>query len=384
MSKKQEDSKSSIIDRPWLKSSDTELLGDTSRKARRKKRSRKPPILGPLAISLFGVIFIIIVMTLVGLAPASQMDSRPRIVALLQSATPTPTDTPTPTATPTPTLTPTATVTPSVTLTPSITPTHTATFTPTPLPTPDGVERGARVPILMYHYVSIPPDDADIYRINLSVTPEALREQMVWLHDNGWETITLYDLIYALALGWELPEKPVILTFDDGYVDNYENAFPILEEFDFVGTFFILSGPTDREDPAYMTWEMLHEMSEAGQDIEVHGREHVYLSERDYDFLVHHLLGPAEGIEAHLGYYPRFLAYPSGQYDDNTIAVAQSAGYWGATTTHSGVGHDSWTPFELERLRIPGDITLGEFAWVLESALDVQAAEGEEDPTASP
>lgn len=228
------------------------------------------------------------------------------------------------------------------------------------------------VPILMYHYISVPPGDADIYRLNLSVTPEAFREQMAWLRENGWETITLYDLLYALTQGRELPAKPVILTFDDGYADNYENAFPVLQEFGFVGTFFILSGPTDRGEPNYMTWDMLREMSAAGQDIEAHGREHIDLSGRDYDFLVYHLLGPSESIQAELGYTPRFLAYPSGLYDEATMTVAASAGYWGAVTTHVGVGHDSSALFELERLRIPGDFTLGDFAWVLESNRTVQ------------
>jgi peptidoglycan/xylan/chitin deacetylase (PgdA/CDA1 family) len=348
------------------------------RRPRRKKAQPerpKPWIRGPLAISLVGVVFLLLVMTMVGLAPASAVDSRPRLVALLQSATPTPTGTPTPTATPTPTLTPTATMTatPGTALTPSITLTPSPTLTPTPLPTPDGVERQVQVPILMYHYISVPPDDADIYRVSLSVTPENFRAQMAWLREDGWETVTLYDLIYALALGWELPEKPVILTFDDGYVDNYENAFPILQEFGFTGTFFILTGPTDRGEPAYMSWDMLREMSAAGQDIEVHGREHVALSERDYDFLVYHLLGPSETIQAQLGYQPRFLAYPSGLYDENTISVAASAGYWGALTTRSGVGHDSRAPFELERLRIPGDYTLDAFIWVLEHNLNVPA-----------
>lgn len=348
--------------------------------ARKSPQRKKRFPRGTFVVLLVGTIFICLVMGIVGMAPASAMDDRPRMIAMLLSATPTATDTPTPTNTPTPTSTPTQIPTSTITLTPSITPTQAPTLTPTPWPTPDGLERRRRVAILMYHYVSTPPEDADVYRQDLSISPETFREQMAWLHENGWETITLYDLTYALTLGWPLPEKPVLLTFDDGYVDNYTNAFPILQEFGFVGTFFVLTGPTDRGDPAYMTWEMLREMSQAGMDIEVHGREHIDLSGRDYDFLVYHLLGPAQTIEAELGYYPRFVAYPSGRYDENTITVAHSAGYWGALTTHGGVVHESDSVFELDRLRIRGNYTLEQFAMQVERDLSALTPQ----PTAEP
>jgi peptidoglycan/xylan/chitin deacetylase (PgdA/CDA1 family) len=278
------------------------------------------------------------------------------------SNTPTPTATNTPTWTPTPTDTPTITPTPSITPTPTETPTATPTLTPTPWPTPDSRERSFRVPILMYHYVSEPPPDADIYRIDLSVMPDQFREQMAWLKSSGYETISLYHLVYALAIGWPpLPERPIILTFDDGYVDNYQNAFPILKEFGFTGTFFILTGPADRSDPAYLSWDMLREMYTAGMSIEVHGREHFDLSNRDHDYLVYNMLGPAQTIEANLGWFPRFIAYPSGKYDDAVLQTAPQVGFWGAVTTQGGVWQDKDKLFEMVRLRIRGDYTLEQF-----------------------
>jgi peptidoglycan/xylan/chitin deacetylase (PgdA/CDA1 family) len=218
----------------------------------------------------------------------------------------------------------------------------------------------------MYHYISVPPAGADIYRNDLSVTPDNFRQQMEWLKANGYETISLYDLIYALNIGWpHLPDKPIILTFDDGYQDNYENAFPILRDLGFTGTFFILTDVTDRSEPGYMTWPMLKEMSEAGLNIEVHGREHLEMSDRDQSWLVYHLLGPAQTIEANLGYEPRFIAYPSGKYDSLTISVAQEEGYWGAVTTKNGTHQTKVQPYELERLRIRGDWSLDTFVAVV-------------------
>lgn len=325
-------------------------------------------IMGLLA--LVGGGLICLVLGLFAVTPASQIDPRPRLIAMIIPPTPTstttPTSTPTNTPLPTPTDTPTITPTATTSVTPSITPTFTPTPTSTPWPTPDGREREFYVPILMYHYISVPPTDADVYRLDLSVTPDNFRDQMVWLKNNGYETISLYDLIYALNIGWPpLPEKPVILTFDDGYVDNYENAFPILKEFGFEGTFFILTDVTDRNDPNYMSWDMLREMHEAGMSVEVHGREHIDMAGRDYDWLVYHLVGPAQTIESNLGYQPRFLAYIAGKYDELLISTAHQSGYWGALTTHNGTLQKKEALFELRRLRIRGDWSLDMFTTVI-------------------
>jgi peptidoglycan/xylan/chitin deacetylase (PgdA/CDA1 family) len=328
-------------------------------------------------VAMFGVIFALLGCGFIALAaglfaftPANSTDSRPRVIAALVSATPsntpTATFTSTPLGTPTPSATPTITLTPTETLTPSITPTLTPTNTTTPFPTPDSRDRTFYVPILMYHYISDPPADADIYRLDLSVTPDNFRDQMNWLKTNGYETISLYDLIYALNIGWPpLPDKPIILTFDDGYIDNYEFAFPILQEFGYVGTFFVLTDVTDRSEPAYMTWDMLREMYAAGNSIEVHGREHFDMANRDSDWLVFNLLGAAQTIEGNIGQYPRFLAYPAGSYDDLVISTAQQLEYWAAVTTQHGTEQNKNTPFELRRLRVRGDWSLDIFSAVV-------------------
>lgn len=307
---------------------------------------------------------------LVAFMPASPSDQRPIFIAMLFTATPTTSPTPTATSTatlsPTITVTPTTTLTPTFTLTPSITPSPTATHTPTPMPTPDSREREFYIPILMYHYISVPPADADIYRKDLSITPDAFRAQMEWLKASGYETISLYDLVYALNIGWPpLPERPILLTFDDGYADNYQNAFPVLQELGYTATFFVLTDVTDRSEPGYMTWDMLKEMSAGGMNIEVHGREHVEMSGRDHSWLIYHLLGPAETIEANLGYKPRFIAYPSGRYDALVMTTAHELDYWGAVTTQNGALHTKNNLFELKRVRVRGDWSLDMFITIV-------------------
>jgi peptidoglycan/xylan/chitin deacetylase (PgdA/CDA1 family) len=221
-----------------------------------------------------------------------------------------------------------------------------------PEPTPDGVIRQVRVPILMYHYVSWPPANADRYRRDLSVAPEQLAEHLAYLQGQGYQGITLYDLLNHLAWGQPLPEKPVIITFDDGYRDNYDNAFPLLQQYGFPATFFVLTEVTSQGVPDYMTWDQLRAMAAAGMDIECHARVHDDLPKISYDRLVWQVLGCREMIEVELGQRPRFVAYPSGQFNEEVAAVFASDHYWGGITTQQGSWHSSDNLFALKRLRV--------------------------------
>ncbi|RME80693.1 MAG: polysaccharide deacetylase family protein [Caldilineae bacterium] len=221
--------------------------------------------------------------------------------------------------------------------------------------------RTARVPILMYHYISTPPADAHPYRVGNSLDPETFAAHLDYLQAQGYTTIYLKDLLSYLATGEPpLPEKPVILTFDDGYLDAYTNAFPALQARGMVGTFFIITDFATQaaEDPAYAyyaTWDQLREMSDAGMEIGSHSRNHPDLAGKDLDYLVWQALGSKETIEANLGYHPRILAYPAGSYDQLVIDVFKSANFWGAVTTQLGDIQSSEHPFELKRLRISNE-----------------------------
>lgn len=246
------------------------------------------------------------------------------------------------------------------------------TPTPAPLtapaPTPDSVTRIVQTPILMYHYVSVPPADADIYRRDLSVPPDLFAQHLDRITADGYTAITLYDFLNHLTYGEPLPEKPVIITFDDGYRDNYQNAFPLLAERNMTATFFVVTDFIDEERPEYLTWEMLREMYAANMPIESHGRNHVSLKDKDVDYLVWQALGSFEAIERELGQRPRFVSYPAGQYDQNTLDLFKSANYWAGLTTVQGATHDSDNLFELRRVRVRGATTPDELSRLL--ALD--------------
>lgn len=218
----------------------------------------------------------------------------------------------------------------------------------------------------MYHYVSAPPADADVYRRDLSVTPAQFESHLKYLASAGYHTITLDDLLYALAQGRSLPLKPVILTFDDGYEDNYTNAFPLLHKYRMVGHFFIITDFVNQERSGYMTWPQIEEMSAAGQRFGSHSRDHPDLRGKSVDYLVWQALGGKEAIQEHLGYHPRWIGYPSGQYDAQTIAVYKAAGYWGGLMTQQGATHTLSHIFELKRVRVRGSHTAKDLGTLLE------------------
>ncbi len=286
-----------------------------------------------------------------------------------------------PTTSPTLTAEATATATSQPTLTPTAAPTETAVILPTvpgepptptklpPLPTPSGVYSWTlKVPVLMYHYISEPPEDADKYRRDLSVTPADFEQQMAYLAKNGYESVDLYDLSLAITAKRDLPEKPVVITLDDGYVDNYENAFEILQDHGMKATFFVVTEFIDEGRAGYLNWDMVEEMAGAGMRIEPHSKTHPDLSTAERDYVIYEVLGSQETIAAHIGYTPRYFCYPGGRYNEETMSILDELGFWGAVTTADGRWHGFKDRFEWSRIRMRDTTTLQEFAGMVNPA----------------
>lgn len=274
-----------------------------------------------------------------------------------------PSITPTATETATPTWTPTATETPGPTSTPTLT--LTPTQAPTPAPTRDPNLRVAHVPILMYHYISVPPPDADVYRLDLSVTPDAFQAQMDYLAAGGYHPIRVEDLTDYLLNGTPLPPKPIVLTFDDGYADNYENAFPILKKYKFPATFFIITQFVDDNKPGYMTWDQLEDLAIEGMEIGSHTLDHADLRGKPRAFQVTEIAGSKLMIESRIGTPVKSFCYPSGRYDFRTIDVLRSTGYLAATTEIQGTRQSTDSIYELQRIRVRGSYSVSDLAYWL-------------------
>jgi len=317
-----------------------------------------------------------------GLGGVGALPKKLAEAAMMVTDTPTATSTPTPTPFPTFTSTPTATPTPAPTATPSPTPTTTPAPTATPSPIPSPAEtptplpsptptyppppEAVNVPVLMYHYISELPPDADTYRHDLTVIPARFEEQLQYLQAQGYQSLLLADIYETLTTGKPLPEKPIVLTFDDGYKDAYTDALPLLQKYGFVGEFFLLATPAHYEAPNYLTWADVRAMAEVGMSMQAHGRDHYDLTGRNYEFLVYQILGAKEAVEAHSEQPVRFFCYPSGRYDAATIAVVESASYWGAVTTAWGTELRLNNRYTWPRIRVKGNWSLDNFAHVME------------------
>jgi len=250
---------------------------------------------------------------------------------------------------------------------PTLVPTATPLPTNTPLPTAtrNSNLRSVRVPILMYHYVSVPPSDADIYRLDLSVTPANFQAQMDYLAAEGYHPIRLSELSEYLLLGKPLPSKPIVLTFDDGYLDNYENALPALKKHGFTGTFFIITQFAEEKRPGYMNWDQIEQLAIDGMEIGSHTMNHWELNNRARAFLDAEIGRSKALIEARLGVTVTSFCYPSGKYDARTIESLKANGYFGATTEISGAYQATSDIYELKRIRVRGSYAVSDFAYWL-------------------
>lgn len=202
-----------------------------------------------------------------------------------------------------------------------------------------------RIPILMYH--SISNDDPNN---TLLIPVDMFNEQMTWLKENGFTAMSMDDVIEAMSTG-KVPKKPVAITFDDGYADNYNNAFPILKNNNMMGTFFIITDKTDN-DGWYMSSDMLKEMKEAGMKIENHTSNHLELNTLSREEQIESIKTAQDSLREVIGVESKFLCYPVGRYDYTTIEVSQELGIKAAVTTEHGISSINNGVYELNRVRI--------------------------------
>jgi peptidoglycan/xylan/chitin deacetylase (PgdA/CDA1 family) len=242
------------------------------------------------------------------------------------------------------------------------------TETPTPLDTDMPRQRmprpEAQVPILMYHHIAVAGPNADAVRRDLSVSPAAFEAQMAYLTSHGYHTVSLLDLLEYLQGGQALPARPIILTFDDGYDDNYTYAYPILRRYGLQGTFFIITGLVGR--PGYLTWEQAREMRRGGMSLESHTCTHPDLTRSTPGHVDEEVRDSKAALERELGGPVFFLSYPSGKYNAAVITALEANGYLGAVTTQYGTTQESSALYELCRVRIRGSDTLESFVQKVE------------------
>jgi peptidoglycan/xylan/chitin deacetylase (PgdA/CDA1 family) len=237
--------------------------------------------------------------------------------------------------------------------------------------------RVLRVPILMYHRISSAPPAPS--QAGLTITDPDFAAQLAYLKGHGYHTVLLVDLFNALYDGRPLPPHPVVLTFDDGYLDGYTDAFPLLRRYGMVGEFNIITGLVGETIGVnqYMTWPQVVAMAGAGMEMEPHTSDHqdlgIITAPQDaYELRFWHAV-----LAAHLHRAVQFLAYPSGEPFRSGTVVAQQRllallpqfGYVGALLdppTPSTL-QDARTPYQLPRVRVDPRESLAVFAARLQS-----------------
>lgn len=197
------------------------------------------------------------------------------------------------------------------------------------------------VPVLMYHHVGAGSGFSD------DVSTKTFEAQMEFLKVHGYRVMSLEDLFEHLSAKKPLPPNAVAITFDDGNLDNFRNAFPILRKMRFRATIFMVTDNIGREGS--LSEEDLKILDSAGIAIGSHTAGHTYLPEAPRETAIWELQSSRNRLEKILGHPVFLLSYPAGGFTEEIKTLAKEAGYHGAVTTNRGARrHDV---FALRRVK---------------------------------
>lgn len=236
------------------------------------------------------------------------------------------------------------------------------------------------IPILMYHKIGKPPENSKLKKLWVDST--SFRAQMRFLSEKGYKSITFQDMAQKRTNG-KIPDKPVILTFDDGYRNNYTEAFPILKEYGFRGVLFLVCETLGKKnlwhDPAsedfqeMLADEEIREMQKAGWEIGSHTLSHKNLGNLwrrgRGEEVRREIKESREILKNRFGEAPIAFSYPYGEGADEPEIqnLAKESGYAFACGIHQGKACMEREPFALRRILMRGDDTSLDFRLNLRS-----------------
>jgi len=235
------------------------------------------------------------------------------------------------------------------------------------------------LPILFYHKINIPDPRAKSQ--GLYVPPANFARQMRYLAENGYLCLTLEQAIKSMLEGKPLPKKAVVITFDDGYLDNYTQAFPVLQKWGFTATIFIASrmigGKSSwpgREQVAepLMSWEHIRRMQQYGISFGSHTCRHKVLTELPPAELMEELRRSKEELEDGLRAPVTTFCYPFGEYNPFVEEKVQEAGYLCACSAERGNVHRLAERFRLKRVFVWPDTSVERFRYYLSVGYDLE------------
>lgn len=199
------------------------------------------------------------------------------------------------------------------------------------------------VPILMYHRVE---DVAE--KSSTIVSPAAFERQMEFLKVHRYEVLSLQELLELLKKGKNVPAKAVVITFDDGTVDNVKNAFPVLKKMDFPATVFMITRNIGQ--PGWLSEEDLRILDAEGVSVGSHTQTHAFLPKLSEEDAEDELRESKKHLEEILGHPVTLFSYPAGGVTEPIRAMVEVLGYEGAVTTNYGKTHHD--PYMLHRIKV--------------------------------
>jgi peptidoglycan/xylan/chitin deacetylase (PgdA/CDA1 family) len=205
------------------------------------------------------------------------------------------------------------------------------------------------VPVLTYHRIGEPPGRSNEDRF--FVTPRVFEEQMAHLAAQGYETVFAGELAEVVKSGGELPPKPVVLTFDDGFACVRERGAPTLAALGLKATVFLITERHHKHQPGYLTRDDIRNLGESGLfEFGSHTRRHRPLTSFDPGERRAEVEGSKRYIEDLTGRECAVFCYPFGDLDERAVESVRGAGYCGAFCSSQGVLHTSGTRWTLARV----------------------------------
>jgi peptidoglycan/xylan/chitin deacetylase (PgdA/CDA1 family) len=208
------------------------------------------------------------------------------------------------------------------------------------------------VPVLMYHSIAQAQTERD--KAN-TVAPEAFERQMAFIRTNGYHALSVDEYVDYARTGRHFPRKSVVVTFDDGLLNNYTEAYPILRKYSIPSVMFIPSGLVGTKDPdtgvPQMTADQLRLIAATGVTVASHTVGHKYLPDLSAADALREIRDSKADLERMIGRPVLYFAYPTGGFNEAVKGMVRDAGYAAAFTTNRGMDRSNHDLFELKRIR---------------------------------
>jgi peptidoglycan/xylan/chitin deacetylase (PgdA/CDA1 family) len=213
------------------------------------------------------------------------------------------------------------------------------------------------VPILLYHHVLM-GQPTNPY----SISVKNFEEQLAFLRENGYFTISISQLIKAITVGTDLPEKSVILTFDDGNENIYLNAYPLMKKNGFTGVIYVIANRINAD--GFLTEDQIKELLSAGWEIGSHGMKHIDLVLHP-DALRDEIGSSKKKIEGLLGIRITSFAYPFGMASKITMDWVKQIGYLAGMGLGISNQQNKENIYYLNRRQVESDMSISDFSRLL-------------------